>query len=113
MNIKMENALSMIHFNSRSLYKNFSKIEEYLGKLYKFNIIAISEMWLNNEKVSDMGLEGYELFTMNRVNNKGGGVASYVDKALRCSQVECLSYTIENVLECLTIEIHFKKKQII
>lgn len=53
--IKMENALSVIHFNSRSLYKNFSKIKEYLSKFNKFNIIAISETWLDEEKASDMG----------------------------------------------------------
>ncbi len=105
----MENALSIIHFNCRSLYKNISKIKEYLSKLKKFNIIAISEMWLDNEKVSDLGLEGYELFTMNGVNKKRGGVALYVDKALRCSQIECMSSTIDNVLECVTIEIHVKQ----
>ncbi len=105
----MENALSITHFNSRSLYKNVSKIKEYLSKLKKFDIIAISETWLDNEKVSDMGLEGYELFTMNRVNKKGGGVALYVDRALRCSQIECMSSTIDNVLEYVTIEIHVKQ----
>uniref|UniRef100_A0A669C5X4 Reverse transcriptase domain-containing protein n=1 Tax=Oreochromis niloticus TaxID=8128 RepID=A0A669C5X4_ORENI len=109
MNIKMANALSVIHFNSRSLYKNFSKITECLSKLKKFNIIAISETWLDNEKVSEMGLEGYELFTMNRVNKKGGGVALYVDKVLKCSLIECMSSTIDDVLECVTIEIHVEK----
>ena len=108
-NVKMENALSIIHFNSRSLYKNFSKTKEYLSKLQKFNIIAISETWLDGEKASDMGLDGYELFTMNRVNKKGGGVALYVDEALRCSQIESMSSTIDNVLECVTIEIYVEK----
>lgn len=74
MNIKMDNTLLIIHFNSRSLYKNFYKIKEYLSKLHKFNIIVTSETRLDNDKVSDIGLEGYELFTMNRVNKKGGGL---------------------------------------
>lgn len=45
---------------------------------------------------------------MNRVNNKGGEVASYVDRALSCSQTECMStmnvqyVTTEKVLECVT-----------
>lgn len=109
MNIKMANALSVIHFSSRSLYKNFSKVTECLSKLKKFNIIAISETWLDNEKVSEMGLEGYELFTMNRVNKKGGGVALYVDKVLKCSLIECMSSIIDDVMECVTIEIHVEK----
>lgn len=85
-----------------------STITICLSKL-KFNIIAISETWLDNEKVSEMGLEGYELFTMNRVNKKLGSVALFVDTVLKCSLVDCMSSTVDNVLECVTIEIHVEK----
>ncbi|XP_051914873.1 uncharacterized protein LOC127596401 [Hippocampus zosterae] len=108
-NIKLENALSVIHLNSRSLYKNFTKIKEYLTKFNKFKIIAISETWLDEDKTTEMEIEGYEMFATNRENKKGGGVAIYVDKALKCSKIERLTNTIENLMECLTIEIHNKK----
>lgn len=107
----MEGALSIIHFNSRSLYRNFSKIKDYLSNFDRFNVIAVSETWLDNVKVHDVELEGYELFTINRINKKGGGVALYVDTALRCSMVNCMSNTIENILECLTIEIDVEKSK--
>lgn len=49
-NVKRE-GFSVIHFNSRSLYSNFSKINECLKQSQqKFDVIAISETWLSNDK---------------------------------------------------------------
>lgn len=80
-NIKPEGKLSIIHFNSRSLYTNFNNIKDYLHSFSQpFNIIAISETWINNEKGIDFELDGYELTYNNRQNKGGGGVAIYVDK---------------------------------
>lgn len=43
--------ISLIHFNSRSLQSNFEAIQDYLNQFKsQFNIIAISETWLNEEK---------------------------------------------------------------
>ena len=42
------NKLSVIHFNARSLKANLSKIKDTIRRMeYKFQIIAISETWLN------------------------------------------------------------------
>lgn len=51
-------------------------------------------------------------FTMNRKNREGGKGAIHVDKTLRCNIIEGLIYSMDNILECLTIEMH-KKKNII
>nr|XP_055059783.1 uncharacterized protein LOC129443303 [Misgurnus anguillicaudatus] len=110
-NVDMEGALSILHFNSRSLYRNFVQIKDYVCQFNKFNVIAVSETWLDNEKVEDVELEGYKLFTINRVNKKGGGVALYVDTALRCKLIKSMSLTIENILECLTIEIEIERSK--
>lgn len=113
-NINMGGAFSLIHFNSRSLYKNFEDIKEYLSKINKFSVIAVSETWLDVDKACEVELEGYELFTKNRTNKKGGGVALYVDNDLSCKIVDSLSTTIEGVLECLSVEIVvLKSKNII
>lgn len=49
-NVKME-GFSVVHFNSRSLYSNFSKINDYLQQFQqKFSAIAISETWLRDSK---------------------------------------------------------------
>ncbi len=110
-NVNMEGALTIIHLNSRSLYKNFIHIKDYLRQFNKFNVIAVSETWLDNEKIHEVEMEGYNLFTVNRVNKKGGVAALYVDTALRCNLIKSMSVTIENLLECVTIEIDIERSK--
>ena len=92
--LKVEGNFSLIHFNSRSLNKNLKDIKDYLTKFEKFNVIAASETWLDKGKVEDAEMEGYKLFTTNRTNTVGGGVAIYVDTSFKCSMVK------KNVYEC-------------
>lgn len=110
--IKTDSKLSIIHFNSRSLYANFNNIKEYLRQFIKpFKIIAISETWINADKGMDFELEGYEFHCVNRKNKSGGGVALYVDKHLTYKVVENMTTVIDNLLECLTIEIFVEKSK--
>ncbi len=55
-------------------------------------------------------MEGYHLFTVNRVNKKGG-VVLYVDTELRCSLIKSMSVTIDNLLEYVTIEIDIERSK--
>ena len=110
--IKTSHKLSIIHFNSRSLYANFHNIKYYLGQFSQpFNIIAITETWINNERGMDFELEGYEMICKNRENKNGGGVALFVDKNLTYKVVENMSTVINDVFECVTIEILMEKKK--
>ena len=93
----MKNKISIIHFNSRSMYANFHNIKHYLSQFKQpFNIIAISETWINSEKGMDFELDGYELTCINRVNMNGGGVALYVDKNFNYKVVEEMSTVVDN-----------------
>ena len=57
MKVKSGHKMSIIHFNSRSLYANFQNIKEYY-------------------KVVDFELNGLQIdLYMNRKNKKGGNVA--------------------------------------
>ncbi len=88
------------------MYANFSNIKDYLSKFTKpFKIIAISEMWINDDKGMDFELDGYELNYINRKNKSGGGVAIYVDKDLNYRVVGNMSTAVDNLFECITIEI--------
>ena len=41
---------SLVHFNARSLYKNFDSICAYLMSLnYPFSLIGITETWMNDK----------------------------------------------------------------
>ena len=105
-NVNLE-GLSIIHFNSRSLYANFAEIKDYLESFtYKFQVIAISETWITKEKGANFVLEGYDFFSVNRINRMGGGVAFYVQKDFQCKVIDTI---VNEVMESLTIEIQTKK----
>lgn len=79
--ILTDNKWSIIHFNGRSLYANFSNIKDHSSQFTNpFKIIAVSETWIKADKGMDFELNGYELNFINRKNKSGGGVAMYVDK---------------------------------
>ena len=65
--IKTEHKLSILNFNCRSLYANFHNIKYYLRQFSQpFNIIAISETWINSERGMDFELDGYGMICKNR-----------------------------------------------
>lgn len=107
--VKSENiqkGLSFIHFNARSLKANFDKIRDYITELNTpFDIIAISETWLDSEDCSDILLNGYDVIYRNRNNKKGGGVAIYVNVSIEFKVIQTMSMVIDDVLECITVEL--------
>lgn len=48
---------------------------------------------------------GYEFIHMDRQNKGGGGVAFFVDCTLKFNVVENMSVALDNLFECITIEI--------
>jgi ASC-1-like (ASCH) protein len=111
--IKTDGKLSIIHFNSRSLYANFTSIRDYVDTFSQpLNIIAISETWLNEDRELDFDMDSYELSYINRQNKGGGGVAIYVDKTLNFKVLESMTTVVDNVSECISIEICKEKRKI-
>lgn len=109
-NINYEHGISIIHINSRSLFANFQNIKEYLGQFKKpFSIIAISETWINTNRGSDFSLHGYGFHHISRERGNGGGVALFVDEGLTYKVLECMSMVIDDVMECITIEISMER----
>ena len=77
--------LSIIHFNARSLNANFLKIYDYLiGLSLNFDIIAISEIWIQSDSIAEFQINGYELFSVRRETKGGGGVVLYVKQDIQC-----------------------------
>lgn len=71
--VKMDGAVSIIHFNSRSLNSNFSKIKQCLQQIeQKMTVIAISETWLIDDQAVMYEIEGYEMFFVNRREKREG-----------------------------------------
>lgn len=58
-----------------------------------------------------MKLNGLEPNHKNRSNKKGGGVALYVNNRLKYKIVENMTTAIDNVMECITVEICLEKRK--
>jgi len=103
------NGLSFIHFNARSLKTNFHKIKDYILELnINFDIIAITETWIEPNLTSDFNINNYDAFHITRGTRRGGGVAIYTNKKLSGALAESKSFVIENILECVTVELTIK-----
>ena len=102
----MKKGLSFINFNARSLSSNFKFISNFLTELNtKFDLITISETLSNIQTVDDYDLKGYDVYHKVRNNRKGGGVACYVNKQLASKCIPHKSIVVDNLLECITIEL--------
>ena len=64
---------SIIHFNARSLITNFNSITNYLYSLHhKFDIIVISETWLNEYNKDLYFILDYNNIHITRNHKRGG-----------------------------------------
>ena len=77
--------LSIIHFNTRSVNANFVKMYDYLiGLSPNFDIIAVSETWIQSDSITEFQINCYELFSVRRETKGGGGVVLYVKQDIQC-----------------------------
>ena len=79
----VNNSFSLLHFNSRSLNKNFNAISEFLSTLsFNFSICGFSETWINNSTPLLFDVNGYAFVHSDRSHGKGGGVALLISDSL-------------------------------
>lgn len=64
---------------------------------------------MNQEKGADFHIEGYDLHYVNRTNKRGGGVALFVDRDLKSKPVTRMTTVVDDLMECLTVEIQMEK----
>ena len=96
--------MSFIHFNGRSLKANFHKSKDYILELnVKFDIIAITETWIEPNLISDFSINNYDAFHITRGTWRWGGFAINTNKKLSGALTESKSFVVENILECVTI----------
>lgn len=56
-------------------------------------------------------IEGYEMYSMNRNHKKGGGVALYIHKNYKGKCINNMSQVVDNIMECITVEIEIEKSK--
>ena len=66
---------SLVHFNCRSMARNFDKLKDSVKGLdFPFDVIAVSETWLkDNDTSSSYSIDGYSSLQCSRLNKTGGG----------------------------------------
>ena len=106
--LKSDDGLSIMQINSRSLNKNFDKLDMLIDGLdKKTNIISIAETWLKSDTpLSPFSITGYTLFNSPRTLNKsrGAGVALYGDNNFDSTLIN--KFTVENgYFKCIGISI--------
>ena len=88
---------SMIHFNARSLSKNFEDISLFLSSLkHSFTVIAISETWISNAPVFPFNLPGYKFIHSDRISGRGGGVGLFIKNDILFQIRTDISFVSEN-----------------
>ena len=101
--------LSLIHLNARSLHSKFPDFKSFVNELSgKFDVIAISETWFNNDTCTSLyNLDGYSLHYASRKDKQGGGVALYILNSLNCRSVK--TFCFEDMCESIFVELTLKK----
>ncbi len=70
-----------------------------------FQIIALTETWLNDNNMDCFAMNNYKYFGSNRPEKRGGGVGLYVSKQLEYKIRNDLTKNIEDIIETKFIEI--------
>lgn len=98
---------SLIHFNCRSLNKNFDNLSLLLVKLgVKFGCIAVTETWLKDSYTTELyQLDSYSFVNKGRNHGNGGGVSLYVSDDIQYTVNNELSFFHENIFESVFIDL--------
>ncbi|ESO02879.1 hypothetical protein HELRODRAFT_174321 [Helobdella robusta] len=73
----------LMHLNIRSLVHKSEDLLDYLNNFsFKYNIIGISETWMNDDNIKLINITGYDFVGKNRSGKHGGGIGLYIDNGI-------------------------------
>ena len=112
-NDKYDKKLSMMHCNIRSLSQNCDNLDRHLQTLpFDFDVIAITESWLNVQNDDNNYLHDYQHICKYRQHKKGGGVSLFVKKQFRYNERADVG-VFNSDIESIFIELHIENENII
>ena len=95
-----------MHLNTRSLNNKFDSFKQLLNSLtVPFQIIGLTETWLNDTNNVLYKLDNYDFVNVNRTSKCGGGVGIYIKKGIQYKIRRDLNINDENIIESAFIEI--------
>ena len=83
--VDSKTSLSFIHFNCRSLRKNYENIFDYITSLsVTFDVIGLTETWINQDEIFSLFVPpNYSYVNCGRVEGRGGGVGILIHNNLK------------------------------
>ena len=104
--------LSLICLNARSLFYKMNQLDVLVKQFnYFFNIIVITETWLNEQSANLIYLPNYHFVFKNRRDRQGGGVGIFVKQGLEYT-VSVDSVFDSDIIDMLCLNLksrHFSK----
>ena len=111
-NINTLDTLTLLHFNCRSLKRNFDNFSECVQTLnMPMSIIGVTETWLKNYEM-DLSLPSYSFVGNARRGRRGGGVGIFVHNNIKFKR-RCDLDICNDVVESIFIEVYNKMKNYI
>ena len=105
-NENIDEKFLLLHINIRSISNKFDSLNNLIEALkIPFQIIGLTETWLNENNFNCFSMNNYEYFGTNRTDERGGGVGLYVSKQLEYKNRNDLTKNIEDIVETKFIEI--------
>lgn len=91
-------SISCIHFNIRSLIKNFSALQQTIHQCnFPLDIIILTEVGISYNIAHLFNLPGYNLHAQLRTSQRGGGIIIYVRNHLKFTLHTNKTHTFENI----------------
>ena len=102
----LSNSFSIIHLNIRSIVNKFESFKQLINSLTTpFQLIGLTETWLNDTNKDLFKLKNYDFVNMNRSTKIGGGVGIYIANQINYKIRSDLNLSDENIIESIFIEL--------
>ena len=105
--------LKIAHINFRSLRNIALSIQlRELAISNNIDVLTISETWFNSTGTnSEISINGYNVYRLDRLHKKGGGVSAYIRKDIKASVIKELSKISDTNFHQLWIKLQCKKSK--
>ena len=98
------NSFSLIHFNARSLSKNFNAI---------ILLQSLRPAWLEDNCTNAFDIDGYQVKHTVKDNKRGGGCSIYESNVIKFNLFKPLCTSCDDVFDCVAVEVQNKSRNII
>lgn len=103
-NLALNNHLSLVHLNVRSLVAHLDEMEITIADLGAPTIVGLSEIWLKHENETQYGIPGYSMVTNSHIERTGGGIALLISDTIPYKLVRELQLSQLEVAESIFVE---------